>query len=275
MPRHSALKLVLVIVLLFPLRAPAQTEIPADVAKDVESRFKDKVLPLRHVLNASSVKYDETGKLAGKPKPGDWTLHGYLEITAAEFKNSTFTIKGNRVALSFENWATQKTPKYIRTTDELEIQIVATKDGTFSLEQELAKAFLPPTEEFPENLPDHWRRFLCTLRELKEQCPVKSLEIMPAKVGDGVTEPRLLRQEQPSYSTAARSARLNGQVELMIVVDTNGRPTIYEVRKPLGLGLDEKSIEAVKEWTFEPGKRDGVPIAVVVSVLVNFSLRKE
>jgi TonB family protein len=93
------------------------------------------------------------------------------------------------------------------------------------------------------------------------------------QVGGGVSAPRLLRQIEPAYSDIGRKARAQGTVELLIIVDETGRVEIVDVVKRLGYGLDEKAIDAVRTWMFEPGKKDGVPVAVYISVLVNFALR--
>ena len=59
---------------------------------------------------------------------------------------------------------------------------------------------------------------------------------------------------------------------LYIEVDTSGKATNIRVLRSLGLGLDEKAIEAVKKWTFIPGKKNGVPVTVQATVEVNFRL---
>ena len=92
-------------------------------------------------------------------------------------------------------------------------------------------------------------------------------------VGGGVSEPRLLSQIQPEYSDDARKARIQGTVELLIVVRSDGTVKFDTVRKSLGYGLDQRAIDAVKKWQFVPGKKDGKAVATYVSVLVNFSLR--
>jgi TonB family protein len=55
-------------------------------------------------------------------------------------------------------------------------------------------------------------------------------------------------------------------------VDTNGRLRNIRVTRGLGLGLEEKAIEAVKQWRFRPGTRDGKPVVAPASIEVNFHL---
>lgn len=92
-------------------------------------------------------------------------------------------------------------------------------------------------------------------------------------VGGGVSEPQLLSQIQPEYSDDGRKARIQGTVEVLIIVNPDGTVKVDSVRKSLGYGLDQKAVEAVKKWRFVAGKKDGRPVPTYVSVLVNFSLR--
>jgi periplasmic protein TonB len=92
-------------------------------------------------------------------------------------------------------------------------------------------------------------------------------------VGGGVSDPRPIFTRQPEYSDDGRKARIQGTVELLIIVRPDGGVQFDSVRKSLGYGLDEKAIDAVRQWKFQPGRKDGQPVPVYVSVLVNFSLR--
>jgi TonB family protein len=93
------------------------------------------------------------------------------------------------------------------------------------------------------------------------------------QVGGGVTEPVLLTPIQPQYSDDGRKARIQGTVELSIIVNADGTVRFESVRKSLGYGLDQSAIEAVKRAKFLPGKKDGKPVPTYVSIFVNFSLR--
>ena len=90
--------------------------------------------------------------------------------------------------------------------------------------------------------------------------------------GGAVTQPALIFKTEPEYSEEARKARLQGTVELRIVVDTQGLAQNISVSHSLGLGLDGRAIDAVKKWKFRPGKVNGKPTAVAALVEVNFRL---
>src|SRR5256885_97190 len=92
------------------------------------------------------------------------------------------------------------------------------------------------------------------------------------KVGGGVSAPRLLVSPDPEYSEEARQAKDQGTVVVWMILGPDGRPQKLKIQRALGMGLDEKALEAVKQWRFEPAKKDNQPVAVAISVEVNFHL---
>jgi protein TonB len=91
-------------------------------------------------------------------------------------------------------------------------------------------------------------------------------------VGGGVSAPRVVYQVDPEFSEEARKAKYQGTCTLMLIVDSNGHPTNIRVANSLGMGLDEKAIEAAKKWRFEPAQKDGHPVAVEIALEVDFHL---
>ncbi len=91
-------------------------------------------------------------------------------------------------------------------------------------------------------------------------------------VGGGVSAPKAVYAPDPEYSEEARKAKYQGTCELWLIVGPDGKPRDIRVSHTLGLGLDQKAIEAVKQWKFEPAMKDGKPVAVQISVLVDFRL---
>jgi TonB family protein len=95
----------------------------------------------------------------------------------------------------------------------------------------------------------------------------------PYRPGSGVSPPRLLREVRADYTDEARRANINGEVVLEIVVRRDG--TVGEVRmlRRLDPGLDQRAVQAVRQWRFAPATLKGVPVDVIVEVGVEFKLR--
>ena len=92
------------------------------------------------------------------------------------------------------------------------------------------------------------------------------------RIGGDVSAPRLTYKVEPEYSEEASKAKHQGTVVLVIEVGEDGRAHNIRVIQSLGLGLDEKAIQAVQKWKFVPGKKDGIPVKVRANVDVNFRL---
>jgi len=104
--------------------------------------------------------------------------------------------------------------------------------------------------------------------------PPPEAELPPGvyKVGPAVSTPKLIRKIEPQYTEQARDAKHQGAVVLQVVVEEDGKIRQAKVLKSLGLGLDEKAVEAVKQWEFEPALRDGKPVKVQATIEINFRL---
>ena len=108
----------------------------------------------------------------------------------------------------------------------------------------------------PPPPPSMFQRPACT-EKIRDNC-------LPA--------PRPISSPEPTYSEEARKAKIEGDCIVSLVVDEKGNPTNLHVIKSLGAGLDEKAIEAIKTWKFEPAFKDGKPVAAKLSVQVSFHL---
>jgi TonB family protein len=92
------------------------------------------------------------------------------------------------------------------------------------------------------------------------------------RAGEGVTLPKVVHKTQPHYTTEARRAQIQGTVVLQVTVDENGAPSGTSIVSPLGYGLDDRAREAVSQWTFRPGTKDGKPVKTVSTISVDFRL---
>ena len=89
-----------------------------------------------------------------------------------------------------------------------------------------------------------------------------------------MTSPRVILEVAPRYTDDALSRRIQGTVELELVVTGDGRPSDIRIIRSLDPGgLDERAVAAVEGWRFEPGRLAGAPVKVVVRVMLDFSIR--
>ena len=92
-------------------------------------------------------------------------------------------------------------------------------------------------------------------------------------LGSGITPPQLTREVRASYTDDARRRAIEGDVVLEIVVRRDGSVGQVRVLQSLGAGLEQRAIDAVRQWRFTPATRQGTAVDVVVEVAVGFSLR--
>jgi protein TonB len=90
--------------------------------------------------------------------------------------------------------------------------------------------------------------------------------------GNGIIMPRAIYSPEPEFSDEARKAKHQGEVTLLAVIGADGLPKRLTVVRSLGMGLDEKALEAVRTWRFEPARKNGRPVAVQMNIVVNFHL---
>jgi protein TonB len=86
------------------------------------------------------------------------------------------------------------------------------------------------------------------------------------------TQPRLIHKVEGQYTKEALKAKLQGDVTLSLTIGEDGLPSDIEVIHGLGMGLDEKAVECLRQWRFEPATHDGEPIPTKLRVGLNFRL---
>jgi TonB family protein len=93
--------------------------------------------------------------------------------------------------------------------------------------------------------------------------------------GNGVTTPEVIREKTPEYSSEAMRAKVQGIVEVEAIVLPDGTVGPVNIIRSLDsrFGLDQKAVEAVRQWRFRPGMRLGQPVAVIVNIELTFTLR--
>ena len=121
----------------------------------------------------------------------------------------------------------------------------------------------------------------CALAAYCQTQPAENAEVGKAtpspvpRADSGMTPPRVTYAPDPEYSEEARAAGYQGTCLLWLIVGADGTPHDIKVSRKLGMGLDQKAIEAVRSWRFEPARKDGKPVAVQINLEVSFRLFRD
>ena len=94
-----------------------------------------------------------------------------------------------------------------------------------------------------------------------------------AQIGDEITEPVKIKHVVPEYPAEARQKRISGVVILEALIDATGRVATVRVIQFVDPLLDNAAIEAVRQWEYTPGRVNGQPVPVIMTVTVNFVLQ--
>ena len=93
------------------------------------------------------------------------------------------------------------------------------------------------------------------------------------RVGNGVTAPRVLQKTDPAYTDEANAAKIEGTVLLSAVIGQDGVARDIAVVRSLNPGLDNNAVNALQNWKFQPGTKDGSAVSVKATIEVNFRLK--
>jgi TonB family protein len=123
-----------------------------------------------------------------------------------------------------------------------------------------------------ENILQSAQRFQVERAKLQKKAASVAISPVGQAREPGVTMPRATRTVQAEYTEEARNAKREGTCTLSLIVGVDGKPSNIVVSKKLGMGLDQKAVEAVRQWQFEPARRNGRPIPSGLILSIRFSL---
>jgi TonB family protein len=291
--------------------APFQLQAASELEKHLRDQYDGKTLLVRNFYGGDSLHYDTSGQLSKAATPGDWTVDGVVQIDDVKVSNHHLTIRAKRVHLGWvrdvgfspvedakdRNGNSQGT-RGLRIEVELD-------HGELTAEHAdaiLAQIFLTHKDDFAELVPDYWK--LCVLAAstsngtgeysgcrfspefLATPGVVPSPDHPPQsgqtdvmaelsnhpRIGKGTVPPRPVSVPNPPFSDEARRAKYRGTAVLSLSVDKTGQVRNVRIVRPLGMGLDQKAVEAVSTWQFRPATKDGEPIDTRIDVEVAFNL---
>jgi TonB family protein len=138
------------------------------------------------------------------------------------------------------------------------------------------RIFTNSPASFGADLPDYWKAFYHlplsagTELQVEKMNDPKSSTFKPNLAA--VTPPILRLQPEPDFSEEARRKQFSGICMIKMIVDSSGVPRNLAIEQPVGLGLDEKAVDAVSRYRFTPAMKDGQPVAVALKIEVDFHI---
>ena len=119
------------------------------------------------------------------------------------------------------------------------------------------------------HLPDYWQEYF---RSKSQHRPYMPADANIKVVSEGVTPPKVLNSIDPSSNEYAQKYGIAGMELLRTVVDASGTPRQIAIARPIGFGLDEKAVDAVKKSHFQPATVNGQAVPVVIDMVVTFRI---
>jgi TonB family protein len=267
----------------------------SEIEEQLKAEYQNKVLTQRHFYQGSKLQFDSNGQVVGDATLGPWTVDAQINIKEIHLHERLLQLKGQRVFLFFDSttnrmknvigitasdplskefrqFGSKAWPKFEKSADvEVDLDLASTPKDEKEVASAINVIFLTPNDDLAEFVPESWKGFVLK-QEGKSQALRTPASVYVYKVGRDMSPPRALQAPDPEYSEIARQAGFHGTTVLWLVVTPDGSAPYISVARPAGLGLDEKAVQAVSTWKFEPARKDGSPVAVQINVEVTFRL---
>jgi hypothetical protein len=221
---------------------------------------------------SDDLHFDGEGSLLTSSATTSFTLSG-VEIRKVETKSDHIQLTGRRIGLELDGASptrvvlTRGEGKLARE-EEMHIEIDSPASGDFS--DALDAIFTSKLEDLAPNLPTWWQPYAAKeILHIPYAAPFLYGD-RPLQVGGDVTEPLVVKSVTPDFTSYAKSLRHRGKVQVEFTLGRDARPIGFVIVRPLGLGLDEAAIEAIKHYVFGPATLHGKTVPVIIDIETNF-----
>jgi TonB family protein len=292
-------------LLVSSLPAFSQDQARTPLENRLVAGYKGKQLMLQGCYCGKGLKYDSKGALVDGGQPGSWTTCRDVRIDNVQISNDKLQVTGKRVYLFYDSEKrafrdadevqdrASKAYRELIKTQQVKIEVaLSSQADESSADAALNEVFWPGDFKFSQAAPEIWKGFFpgetgpsspkkCVGPPPSAPHTEKAIQVIKneapgsdPKLYGGATQPRLIYSPDPEFSDWAREAKYQGMTVLKILIGSDGRVHNIQIVRPVGMGLDEKAVDAVKLWRFEPARKtDGTPVDVYASIEVNFKLR--
>ena len=271
--------------------------------QELSSALTNRILILRNYYTDAQLTFDSNGQPVSKVTRGFGPSDGRIVVQHVQLEPGKLTLSGTRPLDVFDPSSQRWQVAPTATTVSIEMLLPAGEAANAAVPHVINTVFLKksevaeaectaaeqqefirdsqdrlnhPKEKKAPNLPD-----ATSLDDIHPYCLPGGDRVH--RVGRGITAPRAKYAPDPKYTDAARSAGLQGTTVLLAIVTPEGKPSAISIQRSLGAGLngklrplgyqlDQRAVEAVSQWKFDPATFQGKPVAVVINVAVNFKL---
>ena len=242
----------------------------------IATRLVLKPLYLRGSWGDDKLHFDGSGQPLGRYKTVPFTVAA-INVGKVHLSGNRLYLQGKRVGLIFNPTGTM-TRVALTRKEQLQIEVDAPPSGDFG--PALDAIFADTVAGIPAASTGPWQKYAAQHWPLTpagdaaaESGGRRESQTKPiARVGGEVTPPKVLKQTNPIFSEAARSAHYSSAVTVSLTVGPDGVPFDIQIRRPAGMGLDEQAVAAVSTYRFAPATKDSQPVAVDLLINVDFRI---
>jgi TonB family protein len=248
--------------------------VSVDKTMEVAGTLIGKSLFLRGFYLANDLSYDAAGRVVGSPKVGDWTLAAVNVLKVERKAAGEIELDGVRVAIRY-NVDAHEFQRHALNDEKMRL-MVKDSDDAKQLEAAFAAMFAVGIDPALQRaMPDYWRHYFDpNLAWPQDALSAQTIYALYGAVDQAkdVTAPKVEHRVDPKYGEFAVRDKVQGALQVRVVVDAGGAAQRVAVSRPLGYGLDASAVEAMTKWRFAPATRDGSAVPAGVVMEQQFSL---
>jgi TonB family protein len=273
----SLLKMVVLSFVASMLTLPLAAQV---TEADISARLVGKQVYLRGMWDGDKLSFDADGQPAQAYSPLPFTEAAF-KAASVKLKDGKLQVKGERIQLRFNPDGTiDGLPDKAEHGGRMLIEVQGVPGTDFG--KALDAIFVSNLASLTPSLPNYWQFYAqknfmpagtaVTDSPAAIEAAEKSRASRAMHIGGSVKPPKVLNSVKPSYTAGARAAKFSGNVQVYLWVERDGSVSHLQVTKPVGMGLDDVAVAAVRQYKFAPATRDGNPVTVDLYIDVNFQI---
>ena len=231
----------------------------SDLENALKQQYEKQVLGLRSPLQGTHLEFDSSGKPLGQSPQGRWIAYGGIYVQKISLAADKLRLEGPLAGFGADSKQGKPEIVPLGKAINVEIQLDHPANSVDDVRAVLDCVFFLDDKDHQHDIPEFRRADFVADEKIY-------------RLGkDGVSDPVAIHTPEPEFTDESRRKGLrHGIVVLEVVVDKSGTVSRIRLVRPMSLGLDEGAVEAIKTWRFQPAKRSGEPVAVLMNIEVSF-----